>query len=67
MDLPDPGGDPAAVTGALDYDLGRSQLTNVMPLRRHSLHEQPGAADSLMAWISVPDLSVHPSRQRYEH
>ena len=20
-----------------------------------------------MAWVSVPDLSVHPSRQRYEH
>ncbi|MEV7555236.1 putative glycolipid-binding domain-containing protein [Amycolatopsis sp. NPDC089917] len=65
--LPDPGGDPAALEGALDCDLGRSPLTNVMPVRRHRLHEQAGGADFLMAWVSVPDLSVHPSRQRYEH
>ncbi|MFK0251222.1 putative glycolipid-binding domain-containing protein [Amycolatopsis azurea] len=35
VDLPDPSGDPAAVAGALDCDLGRSPLTNVMPIRRH--------------------------------
>jgi hypothetical protein len=23
--------------------------------------------DFLMAWVSVPDLGLHPSRQRYEH
>ncbi len=67
VELREPGGDPAAVKGALDCDLGRSPLTNVMPIRRHGLHEQPGEVDFLMAWVSVPDLGVHPSRQRYEH
>lgn len=57
----------AAVLGAVDCDLGRSPLTNVMPVRRHRLHEAPGAVDFLMAWVSVPDLGVHRSRQRYEH
>lgn len=45
-----------AVRGALDCDLGRSPLTNLMPARRHHLHEHPGAAQFLMAWVSVPDL-----------
>jgi hypothetical protein len=65
--LPDPGGDPAAVAGALDCDLGRCPLTNTMPVRRHELHRRPGAMDFVMAWVSVPDLAVHLSRQRYEH
>lgn len=67
LDLPPPGGNLAAVTGALDGDLGRSPLTNVMPVRRHDLHRRPGVVDFLMAWVSVPDLAVQPSRQRYEH
>lgn len=65
--LPPSGGDTAAVEGALDFDLARSPLTNLMPVRRHRLHERPGEADFLMAWVSVPDLGVHPSEQRYEH
>ncbi len=65
--LPPSGGDVAAVRGALDCDLARSPLTNLMPVRRHRLHEQPGAVDFLMAWVSVPDLGLHPSEQRYEH
>lgn len=65
--LPPPGGDVAAVHGALDCDLGLCPLTNVMPVRRHKLHLRPGAMDFLMAWVSVPDLGLHPSRQRYEH
>jgi len=65
--LPGPGGDLDAVAGALDCDLGLCPLTNVMPVRRHELHQRPGERDFLMAWISVPDLGVHPSRQRYEH
>jgi len=67
VDLPPPGGSVDAVAGALDCDLGRSPLTNLMPVRRHGLHEGEGAEDFLMAWISVPDLGLHPSRQRYEH
>ena len=65
--LPPPGGDVEALRGALDCDLARSPLTNLMPVRRHRLHEAAGEADFLMAWVSVPDLSLHPSEQRYEH
>jgi uncharacterized protein len=46
--------------GALDCDLGNSPLTNTMPIRR------AGAGDFAMAWVSVPDLAVHRSPQRYE-
>jgi hypothetical protein len=38
-----------------------------MPIRRHRLQEQPGHASLLTAWVSVPDLSVTPSRQHYTH
>jgi hypothetical protein len=53
--------------GALDCDLAFSPLTNLMPVRRHGLHESGGASDFAMAWVSVPDLAVHRSPQRYEH
>ncbi len=65
--LPPSGGDLAAIGPALDCDLARSPLTNLMPVRRHRLHEEPGEVDFLMAWVSVPDLGLHPSEQRYEH
>ena len=65
--LADAGGDLDAVAGALDCDLGLCPLTNVMPVRRHELHLRPGERDFLMAWVSVPDLGVSASRQRYEH
>ncbi len=55
---------------ALDSDLGLCPLTNTMPILRHDLvgasHRRD--ADSLefvMAWVSVPDLAVHRSEQRY--
>lgn len=66
-DLPPPGGDVEQVAGALDCDLGLCPATNLMPVVRHGLHRGPGAEDFLMAWVSVPDLGVHPSQQRYEH
>ncbi len=56
-----------AVDGALDCDLAFSPLTNVMPVRRSALHERAGAEDFVMAWVSVPDLRVVASPQRYEH
>jgi uncharacterized protein len=65
--LPPAGGDVRVVRGALDCDLARSPLTNLMPVRRHSLDRHPGDADFLMAWISVPALALEASRQRYEH
>jgi uncharacterized protein len=57
----------ADLEGALDCDLAFSPLTNLMPVRRHRLHEQPGTVDFAMAWVSLPDLEVHRSEQRYEH
>jgi hypothetical protein len=53
--------------GALDCDLMRSPVTNLMPIRRAHLHAQPGAVDLVVAWVSVPDLVVHTYPQRYEH
>jgi hypothetical protein len=53
--------------GALDCDLAFSPLTNLMPVRRSGLRELPGSEDFVMAWVSVPDLKVHASPQRYEH
>ena len=67
VDLPMAGGDTAALDDALDCDLGLSPLSNTMPILRHRLHQQAGAADCTMAWVSVPDLSVHRSLQRYQH
>ncbi|SDP20355.1 hypothetical protein SAMN04487981_11827 [Streptomyces sp. cf386] len=55
------------VDGALDCDLGRCPLTNTMPVLRHGLHLAPGEREFLMAWVSVPDLAVVPSRQTYVH
>jgi uncharacterized protein len=67
VDLPEPTCDPAALGGALDCDLGLSPLTNAMPLLRSRLHREPGAVEFTMAWMSVPDLAVVASVQRYEH
>jgi len=50
------------VDGALDCDLALSPLTNYMPVRR--LAGVP--ADHLMAWVSVPELELSRSEQRYE-
>jgi hypothetical protein len=36
-----------------------------MPVLRHGLLERAGSHDFLMAWVSLPDLRFHPSRQRY--
>ena len=65
-DMPPPGGD-ADLRGALDCDLALSPLTNVMPVHRHSLHTDPGEVGFVVAWVSVPGLAVHASRQRYTH
>lgn len=60
-----PGGDVQLLDGAFDCDLGLSPLTNSMPVLRHDLLAGGRAIDFLMAWVSVPDLSVHLSKQRY--
>ena len=66
-DMPAPGGATDLLSDALDCDLGLSPLTNAMPVHRHSLDTDPGQVDLLMAWVSVPGLAVHASRQRYTH
>jgi hypothetical protein len=63
--LPEPGGDVALVEGALDCDVAHSPVTNSMPVLRHRMLSEPASYDFLMAWVSLPDLAVHPSRQRY--
>ena len=52
---------------ALDCDLALSPLTNVMPIRRHRLHEAQGEVELTMAFVTAPELAVAPSFQRYEH
>jgi hypothetical protein len=63
--LEPPGGRLERLAGALDCDLALSPLTNTMPVLRHRLLGAEGTVDFLMAWVSLPDLEVHPSRQRY--
>ncbi len=55
------------VEGAVDCDLGLCPLTNTMPVLRERLLD-PGAEprEFVMAWVAVPDLTVHRSEQRYE-
>jgi hypothetical protein len=65
--LPPPGGNTHQLEDALDTDLGLSPLFNTMPVLRHHLHDGGSAADFLMAWISVPDLAIRPSPQRYTY
>jgi uncharacterized protein len=66
-DLPPPGGDPADFATAQDCDLGECPLTNTMPVLRHALLAGGDPVDLVMAWVSVPWLSVTPSRQQYRH
>jgi uncharacterized protein len=65
LEMPEPGGDPAGLGDALDVDLALSPVFNTMPVLRHDLHNGGKAGDFLMIWISVPDLSIHASPQRY--
>jgi uncharacterized protein len=56
----------AGVDGALDCDLEFSPLTNAMPILRDRLVDGGEPKDYLMAWVSVPELMVTASAQRYE-
>jgi hypothetical protein len=60
-------GDLPALGQAFDCDLGLSPLTNSMPVLRHGLLQGGASRDFEMAWISVPDLSVYLSGQRYTY
>ena len=65
-DLPDAGGDSADFAEARDCDLGFCPLTNTMPILREGIRDGRGPVDLIMAWVSVPDLRVIRSEQRYE-
>ena len=65
VDLPPPGGSLTGLEQALDCDLGLSPLTNSMPILRHRLHDGGQSHDFQMAWVSVPELGVRRSLQRY--
>ena len=64
---PTPGGPLDGLDAALDCDLMRSPLTNLMPIRRRRLDREAGELDLIAAWVSVPDLAVYSYPQRYEH
>jgi len=52
------------LSGCLDLDISGTPFTNTLPLRRLEL--TPGeSADLLVAYLTVPDLSIRPVRQRY--
>ena len=54
----------SALNGCLDIDISRTPFTNTLPIRRLAL--TPGeSADLLVAYITVPDLSIRPVQQRY--
>lgn len=59
------GDEPLPALGqCVDIDINRTPLTNTLPIRR--LSWSPGAAYDLdVAYISVPELDIRPSRQRY--
>jgi uncharacterized protein len=65
VDLPAPGGDTPAFAGALDCDLGECPVTNTMPVLRQGMLAGGAPASFVMAWVKVPDLTVHASTQRY--
>jgi uncharacterized protein len=65
-DLPAAGGSTEKFAEALDCDIAHCPVTNTMPVLREGLMEAREPEDFVMAWVSVPDLAVHRSEQRYE-
>jgi len=57
--------DAGTLSDALDVDLALSPLFNSTPVLRHDLLRTAGPVDLIVAWVSVPDLAVHRSPQRY--
>jgi uncharacterized protein len=63
-----PAGYPVAgLDRAVDCDLARSPVTNMMPVLRYRMHQNPRREEFVMAWVSMPDLEVRASHQVYEH
>jgi uncharacterized protein len=51
--------------GALDFDLHNSPVFNSTPYLRHRMEAGGEARDLAMAFVTVPELSVTRSEQRY--
>lgn len=59
------GGSPLpALDGAIDVDIMATPFTNTLPIRRLRLDEGQ-SAEITVAYVSVPDLALSASRQRY--
>jgi uncharacterized protein len=59
-------GESPELDGVLDCDLGFSPLTNAMPVLRDRMQDGGEPRELDVAWISVPDLTVHRDHQIYE-
>lgn len=55
-----------ALDGLDFFDLGSSPLFNSLPVLRDDLLDGGDARDYVMQWISVPQLEIRESHQRYE-
>ena len=55
----------AELEGVLDCDLAFSPLTNLMPVRRHRLHEQAGAV--CRPWCAIGGVAQCAARGGNEH
>lgn len=68
LDAVQPGAEfPETFDGALDVDLGRSPLTNTLPIRRLGLLDAaPGTRHEVtVAWVELPSLAVVADVQEY--
>jgi hypothetical protein len=59
------GGSRAQFDGAVDIDLQSSVLFNALPTRRLDLHRRSGEQELPMVYVSVPNLEVALTTQRY--
>jgi uncharacterized protein len=55
-----------ALDGLDFFDLGSSPLFNSLPVLRDRLLDDGNTRDYVMRWVSVPELEVDESPQRYE-
>jgi uncharacterized protein len=67
---PPAGLEVAGLDGALDCDLGLCPFTNTLPVLRHDLVARARRGEAhpvelVMAWVAVPELTLHASPQRY--
>ena len=56
-----------ALDGLDFFDLGYSPHFDSLPVVRDGLLAGGTARDYVMRWVSVPELELHESPQRYEH